>query len=62
MRKYIENIQVLNAFFTLVFSDNICFYESQDPEASGKVWRKKVLPSAEEVLVRELLNKLNIYP
>lgn len=34
--------EVLNAFFTSVFTGKDCFQEPQDPEARGKVWSGKV--------------------
>ena len=53
--KDVENGEVLNAFFTLVFTGRICLQESQIAKTSGKVWSKKNLPLVEE---DQYLNKL----
>ncbi|KAK4824554.1 LOW QUALITY PROTEIN: hypothetical protein QYF61_016158 [Mycteria americana] len=39
--KDMEKVEVLNAFFTLVFTDKIGLQESQVLETRGKVWRKE---------------------
>ncbi|KAK4828703.1 hypothetical protein QYF61_000541 [Mycteria americana] len=57
----VEKAEVLDKFFTSVFTGMICHQESQTPESHGKVWSKDNLPSVEENPVREHLNKLDIH-
>jgi len=52
-----EDIKVLTAFFTSVFTGKICLQKSQASEASGEILSKEDLPWVEEDQVREHLNK-----
>lgn len=40
----IEEVKVLNVFFTLIFAGKACLQQTQVPVASGKVCRKEDLP------------------
>ncbi|KAK4806752.1 hypothetical protein QYF61_005548 [Mycteria americana] len=55
-----EKAEVLNAFFTLVFTSKTSLQESQVPETRGKGWSKEDVPLVEEAQVREYLSKLDI--
>ena len=48
MTNDMEKTEVLNAFFTLVFTSKTCLQESQAPETRAKLWSKEDLPSMEE--------------
>ncbi|GAB0177985.1 mitochondrial enolase superfamily member 1 [Grus japonensis] len=52
--------EVLNAFFTLGSTVEICSQKSQASETSGKVWSKEDVP-LEEDQVREHLNNLDVH-
>lgn len=41
MKKDMEKVEVVNAFFTLVFTDKTVLQEFQVPETRGEVWRKE---------------------
>lgn len=59
--KDMQKAEVLNAFFSLVFTVKTGFQESQVPVTSGKVQSKEDLPLVEEDQVREQLNKMDIH-
>jgi len=51
--------QILNDFFTSIFTDKVCLQEFQLPEKRGKVWSKEDLSLVEQDWVREHLNQLH---
>lgn len=55
--KVIEENQVLNAFFKLVFTDKASLQKSQVPVARRKVWNKEDLLFLQEDDLGEHLNK-----
>ncbi|GAB0183198.1 mitochondrial enolase superfamily member 1 [Grus japonensis] len=56
-----EKVELLNAFFALVFTAKAGPQESQILEVGEKVWRKKDFPLVEEDWVREHLGKLDTH-
>lgn len=51
--KDIKKAEVLNGFFTFVFSGIACLQESQTPETRGNVWIKEDLPLVKKNQLRE---------
>lgn len=56
-----EKAEVLNAFFTLVFTIKAGPQESQVPETWGKGWRKEDGSMVGDDQVKEYLSKLDIH-
>jgi len=45
----VEKAEVLNAFFTSVFTGKICFQKSQSPETSGSICSNGDLPLVKKI-------------
>ncbi|KAK4831043.1 LOW QUALITY PROTEIN: hypothetical protein QYF61_014975 [Mycteria americana] len=56
-----EKTDVLNAFFTSVFTSKISLQESQAPETREKVWSKEHVPFVEDDQVMEYLTTLDVH-
>ncbi|GAB0182057.1 mitochondrial enolase superfamily member 1 [Grus japonensis] len=61
MEEDTEKVELLNAFFALVFTAKASPQETQTLEVGEKVWRKEDLLLVEEDRVREHLGKLDTH-
>lgn len=61
VKKDTEEPEVLNAFFTSVFTGSTSLQESQAPRVRKKVWNKEDALSVEEDQVRDHLSKIDIF-
>ena len=59
--KGMQKAEILNVFFTLVFTYLNCLNVSQAPVSCGKVWNKDDLSPVKEDQVREHLNKSGVH-
>lgn len=55
-----ENAEVLNVFFSSVFTSQTNLQESQIPKTTSKVWSKEDVVLMEEYQVREYLSELEL--
>ena len=60
VKQNMEGAEVLNAFFTSVFTGKTALQESKALDTRGEVWRKEDLHLVREDQVREHLSKLDI--
>lgn len=57
----VEKAEILNAFFTLVFTSKTGLQKCQTLETRGTIWSREDITLVQEDQVREYLSKLNAY-